>query len=73
MIGRRRGRSGRNERPRGRTRCKTKSRETKNGGEGGMMKRVEEETEGREDGTFGRKGGRKNGRKVLMGGRSTGK
>ena len=53
--------------------AKLKSRrETKDGGEGGMMKRVEEETEGREDGKFGRKGGRKNGRKVLMRGRSTG-
>ena len=48
-------------------------RETKDGGEGGMMKRVQEETEGAEDGKIGRKGGRKNGMKELMRGRSTGK
>ena len=41
-------------------------------GRGGMMKRVEE-TEGAEDGKIGRKGGRKNIRKELMRGRSTGK
>ena len=50
MIGRRRGRrSGRNERPGGRTRCKMKGRrETKDGG-AGIMKRVEEETKKRKE------------------------
>ena len=55
------------------TRCKTKRRRKMKDGRGGMMKRVEEETEGAEDGKIGRKGGRKNIRKELMRGRSTGK
>jgi hypothetical protein len=65
-IGRRRlRRSGRNDRPRGRTMYRTKGRrETKDGG--GMMKRGEEETEGAEDGKIGRKRRRKKGRKEWM-------
>ena len=59
-------------RRRGRRRYKTNGKRETKDGEGGMMKTVEEETEGAEYGKIGRKGGRKNGRRVLMRGRSTG-